>query len=39
LGANWHNVQDAFRYIEYVVVLALITASGWLLARRRSRLR
>ena len=39
LGSNWHNVQDAFRYVEYVVVLVLIAASGWLLARRRSRLR
>jgi membrane protein DedA with SNARE-associated domain len=37
LGANWSKVQDAFRYVEYAVVLALVAGAAWLLARRRSR--
>jgi membrane protein DedA with SNARE-associated domain len=37
LGAGWHNVQDAFRYVEYVVALAVMTGAAWLLVRKRSR--
>src|SRR5262245_1116843 len=34
-GASWHNVDDAFRYVEIVVVLAIVAGVAYFIFRRR----
>jgi membrane protein DedA with SNARE-associated domain len=37
LGSNWHRLDHAFRYVEILVVLALLAGIAWLVVKRRSR--
>jgi membrane protein DedA with SNARE-associated domain len=37
LGDSWHSVHDAFRYIDYAVVLAVIGVAAVLVVRLRRR--
>src|SRR5262249_3042862 len=34
-GASWHNIDDAFRYVEILVVLAIVAGVAYLVFRRR----
>ena len=38
-GDNWEDLHDAFRYLDYVVVLAVVGAAVWLVVRRLRRRR
>jgi len=38
-GDNWEDLHDAFRYLDYVVVLAVVGAAAWLVVRRLRRRR
>ena len=38
-GDNWEDLHDAFRYLDYVVVLAVVCAAVWLVVRRLRRRR
>ena len=29
-GANWEHFHDAFRYVDYLIVAAVVAAAGWL---------
>jgi len=37
LGSNWHRFDHAFRYVEIVVLVALVAGIAWLVLKRRSR--
>jgi membrane protein DedA with SNARE-associated domain len=39
-GANWESFHDAFRYVDYLIVAAVVGAAaflGWRLLKRRRR--
>jgi membrane protein DedA with SNARE-associated domain len=35
LGSSWHRFHDDFRYVEYLVVLAIVLGVAYMLVRRR----
>jgi membrane protein DedA with SNARE-associated domain len=37
LGANWHVVHSAFRYVDVAAVATVIGVGAWLASRRRAR--
>jgi membrane protein DedA with SNARE-associated domain len=36
LGDNWKTVHDNFRYVDYAVVVLVVAAAVWLIARART---
>ena len=39
LGGTWHSFDASFRYLDYIVLAALIGGAGWLILRSRSQSR